>query len=169
MGVGYPEDLVVSIALGADMFDCVWPTRTAVSSETSERLNLLVSVLMRTQRFGNAIVPTGMINIRNAKYADDFGPVDDTCKCKICRPRSEDGLGVTRAFIHHLASKETVGAHLLSIHNIHYQLNLMGEARQAIIEDRYPAYVKDFFAKLYEGRENPQWAVDALTRVGIDL
>jgi tRNA-guanine family transglycosylase len=110
-----------------------------------------------------------MINIRHAKYANDFGPVDETCKCTICRPREEGGIGATRALIHHLAAKETVGAHLLSIHNVHYQLNLMAEARTAIIEDRYPAFVKDFFAKLYVDKPNPLWAVDALKRVGINL
>jgi len=150
MGVGYPEDLVVSIALGADMFDCVWPTRTA--------------------RFGNAIVPTGTINLRNAAYSADFTPVDKDCKCITCRPQSEGGLGITRAYIHHLASKETVGAHLLTLHNVHYLLNLMKQAREAILEDRYPTFVKRFFHRMYaDGGEFPQWAVDALRSVGIDL
>ncbi|KAF3206517.1 hypothetical protein TWF191_001411 [Orbilia oligospora] len=62
MGVGYPEDLVVSVALGADMFDCVWPTRTA--------------------RFGNAVTSRGTLNLRHASYAADFSPVDEDCDCK---------------------------------------------------------------------------------------
>ncbi|KAL8649476.1 MAG: hypothetical protein Q9226_005565 [Calogaya cf. arnoldii] len=92
MGVGYPEDLVVSVALGADMFDCVWPTRTA--------------------RFGNAITSSGNLNLRHASFATDFSPVESHCTCKCCRPVTEGGLGITRAFIHRVAAKETAGAHL---------------------------------------------------------
>src|ERR1700712_5788954 len=62
MGIGYPEDLMVSVALGADMFDCVWPTRTA--------------------RFGNAITRRGVLNLRTAKFGADFGPIEDGCGCK---------------------------------------------------------------------------------------
>lgn len=151
MGVGYPEDILVSIALGADMFDCVWPTRTA--------------------RFGNAITSAGTFNLRHASYAYDFSPVEEGCKCKCCRSSSEGGLGVTRAFIHHTAAKETVGAHLLSMHNVHYLLDLMRRAREAIVEKKYPQFLVDYFAKLYEGEKEkyPIWAVDALRGVGIDL
>ncbi|KAH6677917.1 queuine tRNA-ribosyltransferase [Plectosphaerella plurivora] len=151
MGIGYPEDLVVSVALGADMFDCVWPTRTA--------------------RFGNAITAKGMLNLRNAKFADDHGPVEEGCGCLCCRPRSEGGLGVTRAFISHNAAKETVAAHLLTIHNVWYQLELMRQIRKAVVEDRFPALVQRFFSDLYAGDRTkyPEWAVDALRRVGVDL
>ncbi|KAH8706133.1 tRNA-guanine(15) transglycosylase-like protein [Phaeosphaeriaceae sp. PMI808] len=151
MGVGYPEDLIVSVALGADMFDCVWPTRTA--------------------RFGNAITAAGVLNIRNAIYAQDFGPIEEGCQCTCCRPSTEGGLGITRAYIHHVTAKETAGAHLLTMHNVHYQLNLMRLAREAILEDRYPQFVKDFFGKLYanEREKYPAWAVNALKGVGLDL
>ncbi|KAL7807024.1 Queuine tRNA-ribosyltransferase [Trichoderma aethiopicum] len=149
MGIGYPEDLIVSVALGADMFDCVWPTRTA--------------------RFGNAITKRGVLNIRNSKYATDFGPIEPGCGCMCCR-EGEDGMGITRAYVHHNASKETVAAHLLSIHNVWYQLQLMREIRQAIIEDRFPAYIREFFAGLYEDKtQYPEWAVDALKMVNVDL
>jgi len=142
--------LVVSIALGADMFDCVWPTRTA--------------------RFGNAIVPKGTLNLRHASYNADFRSIDDECECVTCRPKRHGGLGITRAYIHHVAAKETVGAHLLTIHNVHYLLNLMRRAREAILEDRYPAFVKAFFGNLYSTKEEfPSWAIDALKGVGIDL
>ncbi len=151
MGIGYPEDLVVSVALGADMFDCVWPTRTA--------------------RFGNAITKHGVLNIRNAKFAEDFGPLEDGCGCPCCRPSEEEGsLGITRAFVHHNVSKETVAAHLLTLHNVWYQLNLMREARTAIIEDRFPAFIREFFGRLYPDRQSfPAWAVGALRGVGVDL
>ena len=151
MGVGYPEDLLVSIALGADMFDCVWPTRTA--------------------RFGNAVTATGVFNLRHATYAYDFRPVEEGCKCTCCRPQSEGGLGITRAYIHHVAAKETAGAHLLSMHNVHYLLDLMRQAREAIVEDQYPAFLIEYFSKLYGGDKEkyPIWAVEALRGVGIDL
>lgn len=150
MGIGYPEDLVVSVALGADMFDCVWPTRTA--------------------RFGNAVTGKGVLNLRHARYADDLGPIEEGCGCRCCRT-GEGGLGVTRAFAHHLAAKETVGAHLLTMHNVWYQLELMRGVRQAIVEDRYPAFLRRFFSDLYEGdcERYPEWAVDALRGVGVDL
>ncbi|KAF2489127.1 queuine tRNA-ribosyltransferase [Lophium mytilinum] len=150
MGVGYPEDLVVSIALGADMFDCVWPTRTA--------------------RFGNAVTSTGVLNLRNASFQNDFTPVEEGCTCVCCRPKEDGGLGITRAYIYHVAAKETAGAHLLTIHNVQYQLNLMQRARQAILEDKYPAFVKEFFGKLYPDKTKfPAWAVEALNGVGVDL
>ncbi|KAF2836024.1 queuine tRNA-ribosyltransferase [Patellaria atrata CBS 101060] len=150
MGVGYPEDLVVSVALGADMFDCVWPTRTA--------------------RFGNAVTSSGTLNLRHASYATDFRPIEDGCTCACCRPQGDGGLGITRAYIHHVASKETAGAHLLTMHNVHYQLNLMRGIREAVVEDRFPGFIRGFFAKLYlEKSKYPTWAVGALKGVGVDL
>ncbi|KAL8732063.1 MAG: hypothetical protein Q9166_003016 [cf. Caloplaca sp. 2 TL-2023] len=151
MGVGYPEDLVVSVALGADMFDCVWPTRTA--------------------RFGNAITSNGNLNLRHASFTTDFSPIESTCTCACCRPVSDGGLGITRAFIHHVAAKETAGAHLLTMHNVHYLLALMRRVRAAIIEDRYPAFLHEYFGQLYNGDMTrvPGWAVTALRGVGVDL
>lgn len=81
------------------------------------------------------------------------------------------GLGITKAYIHHLVAKETVGAHLLTMHNVTYLLNLMAKAREAIVEDRYPEFVKNFFYGWHQGDKSkyPVWAVDALKAVGIDL
>ena len=174
MGVGYPEDLIVSVALGADMFDCVWGTRTA--------------------RFGNAITSCGVVNLRNARYANDFSPIDPECNCPVCAPQGSPareplsptyspasyadgsgytakGLGITRAFIHHLAAKETAGAHMLTMHNVAYLLKLMNNARTAVVEDRYPQFLRDTFAGWYAGDKSvfPKWAVDALKGVGVDL
>jgi tRNA-guanine family transglycosylase len=83
----------------------------------------------------------------------------------------QGGLGITRAYISHVTAKETAGAHLLTMHNVHYQLNLMRLAREAILEDSYPQFVKDFFCKLYSGNKDkyPEWAVTALQGVGVDL
>ena len=66
----------------------------------------------KTQRFGAAITPHGILNLRNKAYAYDFTPIQEDCRCTCCRPKSEGGLGITKAYIHHLAVKETVGAHL---------------------------------------------------------
>ncbi|KAK9480011.1 tRNA-guanine(15) transglycosylase-like protein [Lipomyces japonicus] len=151
MGVGYAEDMVVSVAMGVDLFDCVYPTRTA--------------------RFGNAITAKGVLNLRNNCYRTDFGPVEEGCKCPICIPKYKGGMGITRSLVHHLAAKETSGAHLLTLHNVHYQLNLMRQARDAIIKDEFPQFVKQFFATLHGGDKSnyPEWAIEALRAVNIDL
>ena len=149
MGIGYPEDLVVSIALGADMFDCVWPTRTA--------------------RFGNAITRNGVLNLKHSRYATDFSPIEEDCTCTCCRPKVEGGLEISKAFIYHLAAKETVGAHLLTMHNVHHLLNLMKRAREAIVRDEYPAFARQFFERYFGEKGPPDWACTALKTVGIDL
>jgi queuine tRNA-ribosyltransferase len=118
MGVGRPEDIVESIALGLDMFDCVIPTRHA--------------------RNGHLFVPGGVINIRNACYADDTGPVDDSCDCYTCRRYS-------RAYLRHLDKcGEMLGPRLATLHNLHYYLRLMAGARDAIAEGRFQAFRRQF-------------------------
>jgi tRNA-guanine family transglycosylase len=135
------------------MFDCVWPTRTA--------------------RFGNALTPAGPIALRQAKYASDFTPILETCTCPCCLPRdhsSGQGLGITKAFIHHVAAKETAGAHLLTMHNVHFLLQLMDQVRTSIIEDRFPAFLKNWLRVRFGGKESiPGWAVGALKGVGVDV
>ncbi|KAL9013462.1 MAG: hypothetical protein Q9173_001848 [Seirophora scorigena] len=141
MGVGYPEDLVVSVALGADMFDCVWPTRTA--------------------RFGNAITSSGNLNLRNASFASDFSPIEPNSYLF-----SPYGDGVLDAYL-----RAILKIYRLTMHNVHHLLALMRRARAAIVEDTYPAFLIDFFAKRYSGeKENvPEWAIEALKGVGVDL
>lgn len=152
------------------MFDCVWPTRTAVSHSLSHRSHLNPPP-NTTQRFGNAITANGVLNLRNASYASDFSPIEPGCNCTCCRPTSAGGLGITRAYIYHVTAKETAGAHLLTMHNVYYQLDLMRRVREAILEDRYPAFLKGFFERLYAGDKEkyPSWAVGALKGVGVDL
>ncbi|KAI8086690.1 queuine tRNA-ribosyltransferase [Halteromyces radiatus] len=144
MGVGYAEDLVVCVALGVDMFDCVYPTRTA--------------------RFGNALTMNGIVSLKSGKYATDFGPIEEGCDCTTCK-------NYTRSYIHLLtASKETVGCHLVSVHNVAFQLRLMNGMREAIQKDEFPAHVKKFFASYFGDKSKyPTWAVAALKSVGIDL
>ena len=107
MGVGDPIDIVENVCNGIDIFDCVSPTRLA--------------------RHGHALTRFGKINIKNAKYKEDFTPIEDACTCYACQ-------NYTKAYIKHLINcEETFGARLLSIHNIHYLINLTEELRQAII------------------------------------
>lgn len=145
MGVGYAEDLVVSVALGADMFDCVYPTRTA--------------------RFGTAITANGVFSLKNARFANDQRPIEPGCGCPVCSK-----MGISRAWMHLAITKDTVAAQLLTIHNVWYQLNLMRTMRAAIIEDAFEPFVQRFFASKYGDYENyPPWAVEALASVNIDL
>ena len=147
MGVGFAVDLVVCSALGCDMFDCVYPTRTA--------------------RFGSALVRTrpGILNLRHNSHRMDFGPIEDGCECSTCQS------GVSRSYIQSLLStKQTAACHLISVHNVWFQLNLMSDLRQSVKEDRFPSFVKEFFAANFESKaEYPKWATDALKAVNIDL
>lgn len=120
--------------------------------------------LDRTQRFGLALNFDGHLNLRLQKYARDFDVIDKTCHCATC----DFGNGVSRSYLHHLAGRETVGAHAVTVHNIAYQVGdrvehdvqaltsvrlqhrLMKGAREAILEDRFPAYLKTFFKCFYK-------------------
>ena len=118
MGVGTPEDLVNAVGQGIDMFDCVMPTRNA--------------------RNGWLFTRTGDIRIRNAKFRNDESPLDATCSCYTCK-------NFSRAYLHHLdRSKEILGAQLNTMHNLHYYLELMREMREAIEQDRFDEFVKEF-------------------------
>ena len=123
MGVGDPIDIVENVCNGIDIFDCVSPTRLA--------------------RHGHALTRFGKINIKNAKYKEDFTPIEDACTCYACQ-------NYTKAYIKHLINcEETFGARLLSINNIHYLINLTEELRQAIKEDRLLEYREEFIKNYY--------------------
>jgi queuine tRNA-ribosyltransferase len=118
MGVGTPEDLVAGIGYGIDLFDCVLPTRNA--------------------RNGWLFTRQGDLKIRNARYRDDDRPIDSSCTCKTCRAFS-------RAYLHHLQRvNEMLGAHLATVHNLHFYLALMQEARAAIIDGRFAGFRHTF-------------------------
>ncbi|MDR1917147.1 MAG: tRNA guanosine(34) transglycosylase Tgt [Synergistaceae bacterium] len=122
MGVGMPENLVEGVARGIDMFDCVLPTRNG--------------------RNGSLFTSSGRINIKNAIYERDFSPIDERCDCYVCR-------GFTRAYIRHLyRSGEILSARLCSWHNLHFLVNLMKDARRAIIDNRYPEFRESVLASL---------------------
>ncbi len=121
MGVGTPEDIVAAVGAGIDMFDCVLPTRNA--------------------RNGHLYTRHGDVRIRNAAHRGDVRPLDATCSCYTCR-------NFTRAYLHHLQRvNEILGARLNTIHNLHYYLTLMGELRQAVLDDRLADYSATFAAE----------------------
>jgi queuine tRNA-ribosyltransferase len=120
MGVGNPTTIVRAIALGVDMFDCVLPTRAA--------------------RLGTAFSSEGRLNLRNARFARDYGPLDPACGCTTCTT-------YTRAYLRHLVSqKEMLGAIALTTHNLHFLLDLVRRGRLAIEERRYAAFVGEWLA-----------------------
>lgn len=120
MGVGNPTTLVKAVGEGVDMFDCVLPTRTG--------------------RMGTAFSSTGRMNLRNAKYARDFGPLDPACSCRTCTQYS-------RAYIRHLVKQnEMLGGILLSYHNLHFLIDLMARAREAVLADAYGEFLDGWMA-----------------------
>ena len=120
MGVGNPTTLVRAVREGVDMFDCVLPTRTA--------------------RMGTAFSSTGRMNLRNAKYTRDFGPLDPACTCPTCQNHS-------RAYLRHLVKQnEMLGGILLSLHNLHYLLDLMRRAREAVLAGAYEDFYEEWMA-----------------------
>lgn len=143
MGVGYATDLVVCVALGCDMFDCVFPTRTA--------------------RFGSALVPWGSLQLKHRQYAKDFKPIDEECTCPTCKR-------YTRAYLHALFKSDTAALHHITIHNIAYQLNLMSSIRESIQQRRFPEFIQQFMKRMYGSADKyPRWAVDALSAVNVKL
>ena len=118
MGVGNPTTVLRAIALGVDMFDCVLPTRTA--------------------RIGTAFSSEGRLNLRNARFTRDTGPLDPTCSCPTCATYS-------RAYLRHLfQTKEMLGPILLSEHNLFYLLDLTRRAREAIEHSAYGAFLREW-------------------------
>jgi queuine tRNA-ribosyltransferase len=124
MGVGTPEDLVECIDRGIDMFDCVMPTRHA--------------------RNGELFTSRGEINIENARFADDPGPIDELCGCAACR-------GYSRAYLHHLfKAREILAARLATLHNLQFYLDLIERASLALGEGRYPEFKRNFLSSRKE-------------------
>ena len=127
MGVGDPIDIIEGVIRGVDMFDCVLPTRIA--------------------RHGNAFTRNGKINIKNAKYKEDFYPIEENCDCYACKH-------YTKAYIRHLITcTESLGGTLLSIHNIRFLIKLTEELRIAIENDNLLEYREEFLNK-YNKKEN---------------
>ena len=120
MGVGRPEDIIEAVRRGVDMFDCVMPTRHARNAHLFTR--------------------SGAVNIRNAVHQRDTGPIEEGCECYTCR-------NYTRSYLRHLDKcSEILGAHLNTIHNLHFYQRLMKEIRGAIETARFDAYAAEFYA-----------------------
>jgi queuine tRNA-ribosyltransferase len=120
MGVGNPTTMLQAVALGVDMFDCVLPTRTA--------------------RMGTALSSRGRMNLKNARYAEDHGPLDPACRCPVC-------TGYTRSYLRHLVvTKEMLASILLSIHNLYFLADLMRRAREAVVQGRYVEMLEEWMA-----------------------
>merc|ERR1719160_2042288 len=149
MGVGYPLDIVVCVALGVDQFDCVYPCRTA--------------------RFGTALVRTGQLRLTQHEFANDYGPIDENCKCTTCATCS-------RAMLHTIVCKETVASSLVTVHNIHFMMTLMKEMRQEIFNQTFDSWVRSFLQKFFPSAKPPpcsvcppRWVKDALKAAGISI
>ena len=120
MGVGRPEDIVAAVLRGIDLFDCVIPTRHA--------------------RNGHLFTASGVINIRNAAYQHDLGPIDATCGCYTCR-------NYTRAYLRHLdRCREILGSRLNTIHNLHFYLGLMRALRAALAAGSVESWARGFLS-----------------------
>ena len=127
MGVGKPDDIVGAVERGIDMFDCVMPTRSG--------------------RTGQAFTRNGPINIRNAKFGEDQGPLDPACPCPVCAAWS-------RAYIHHLVrADELLGAMLMTEHNIWFYETLMADLRHAIATGALSAFATAFRDRYRGGRQ----------------
>ncbi|SFP10684.1 tRNA guanosine(34) transglycosylase Tgt [Tranquillimonas alkanivorans] len=125
MGVGKPDDIVGAVARGIDMMDCVLPSRSG--------------------RTGQAWTRHGVVNIKNARHADDPRPLDEHCTCPAC-------TGYSRAYLHHVfRAGEMISGMLLTWHNLHYYQELMQGMRDAIAAGRFAEFERDFHAQRAEG------------------
>ena len=143
MGIGYPLDIVICSALGADMYDSVYPTRTA--------------------RFGVALVPDGVLRLKNSVFVNDYAPLEEGCDCIVCKQ-------YTRAFLHPLVARNlTFASNLISYHNVAFMQRLAAQIRAAIKENRYGEYVRATVARHYPQGDVPGWVCDGCALAGIQL
>jgi queuine tRNA-ribosyltransferase len=125
MGVGLPEDIIEAVECGIDMFDCVVPTRYG--------------------RNGTAFTSMGKLTIRNSAFIEDFKPLDERCNCYTCK-------NFSRAYLRHLFNTdEILGLRLVSLHNVHFYLELMRQVREAIRQDKFREFKKDFLKSYRQG------------------
>jgi len=127
MGVGYPVDILLCACLGVDMFDCVFP--------------------MRTARFGTAFTSRGNQRLITNRNKYDFTPIDAECQCEACK-------NYTRAYFYQNSRKTEVACHLLSKHNILFNMTLMQNVRKHIREGNVEEFAREFVRKWFEGDEN---------------
>ncbi|CAE8616378.1 unnamed protein product [Polarella glacialis] len=148
MGVGYPLDIVICVALGVDMFDCVYPCRTA--------------------RFGSALCRTGQLRLTSSEFANDHRPLE---------PSGTGPLkDYSRAMLHTIVTKEPVAAQLITLHNLHFMLGLLTEMREAIKANTFPKWIRQFLQDFFPTAGPapcaycpPRWVKDALEVCKIPL
>ncbi|MCX7775220.1 MAG: tRNA guanosine(34) transglycosylase Tgt [Spirochaetaceae bacterium] len=129
MGIGTPDYIIEAVRNGIDMFDCVYPTRTA--------------------RNGLLFTSEGQIVIKKAQFRTDFRPIDAKCSCSVCSTYS-------RAYLHHLfRNNEILYAMLATRHNLHFMADFMRQVREAIRQDRFASFAKDWLS-LYEGNASEE-------------
>ncbi len=134
MGVGFPDDILASVAMGVDMFDCVLPTRMA--------------------RTGTVLTRDGRLVIKNNEFAEDDRPIDDECGCPVCSRHS-------RAYVRHLfQAREMLASTLATVHNLHFYQELMAGIRAAIAQGRYRAYAKEMSGRWTAGEQARRARVD---------
>lgn len=154
MGVGYPVDLVVCTALGVDMYDCVYPTRTA--------------------RFGVALVDEGQMKLKRHEFApgnpveNSNVPIDVECPCEAC------SRGISRGRLHALLkANNPIAVQLLTQHNVTYMMGLVSRMRKSILHKEFPLFVNNFMKKHFSSGDNygevPEWVKGALNAAGISL
>ena len=130
MGIGDPVGILQVIALGVDMFDCVLPTRLA--------------------RHGAALTADGRINLKNARYRGDLGPLDPECSCEAC-------AGYSRAYLAHLVREnELLGHRLLTLHNVCFTVELCRRARTEILAGSYEAWSRAWISRYEEAADRPK-------------
>jgi queuine tRNA-ribosyltransferase catalytic subunit len=138
MGIGYIIDIIVSVIQGVDMFDCVYPTRTA--------------------RFGNALTTNGSISLKNGAFASDFNPIADQCNCFTCSNYS-------RAYIHFALEANTIAVHLISMHNIYFMMNFMNALRASIIDGTIKEFAKVFMLRHFgDASRIPSWISETIVK-----
>lgn len=130
MGLGQPHQLVKMVARGVDMFDCVLPTRVA--------------------RNGTAYTAAGTVNMKKACFADDPGPIEEGCGCYACQ-------NFSRAYVRHLLkSEEILGLRLVTLHNLHFYLDLMRRSREAILAGTFSAFAERFLEGYKPNEQNDE-------------
>lgn len=139
MGVGYPEDIVVCCALGTDMSDCVYPTRTA--------------------RFGRGFKDDGDVMI-DSKVVSDLSPIDQNCDCSTCKRFS-------KSYLFNIKGTPNF-CMLMSVHNMAYMRNLTLRIRNSIVEDKFPEFIKGFINRRFK-EKIPEWIETALKKVNVDV
>ncbi|XLS71826.1 hypothetical protein HN51_028691 [Arachis hypogaea] len=129
-------------ALGADMYDCVYPTRTA--------------------RFGTALILEGVLKLKHRAMADDTRPIDPTCPCMVYK-------NYTRTYINCLVTKDAVESQLLSYHNLYYMMRLSRNLHTSMVEEKFPKFVCDFLQTMFPKGDVLEWVCNAMEVAEIDI